>query len=117
MTMHTIALNKTALLWLEETLPDALCSTDEERAELDEIINQVGLALADIATMERSTKILETDTFIAFEHPEHGDEVELMVYDKKGTLGLMVESGFFDASDPTEIEGYLADMREQNANL
>lgn len=113
MKIHTVRLNKAMLSWLQNELENGRFEPedDQQQMELDETINQVGLALADIATMERSTKLLETDDFIAYENPVHGDNAPVVIWDKAGINGLDLNTPFFDVGDQVEMTEWLMDMR------
>lgn len=63
----------------------------EIREELARSTAALELVIRKFELMERATLIQETDRAITYEHPEHGDEVELMLYDK--SYGRLHEKG------------------------
>lgn len=69
-------------------------------------LKEVESLMGDHRLMDAARTLKETETFIAFEHPEKGDEAPVMIYSKVQNV-LIVNSGLWDCDDTDEINTML----------
>lgn len=77
--------------YLEENDPDTL--------------QEIEQAMEGYNLIRRATKLEETDSFIAYEDPDDGDEAPIIIYSK--VMSEVVGSGFYDLDDEEEINDFL----------